>query len=129
MKNILENHIEELFAFAHNKHQNNWIGIWEVLSVFIGLSIKHDFDFSKDTGKKQFKFMLDRYVGRKLLGVKLEKEFSHATKKAQYRFVAGAPQCSKCKVQMDLRKTMQGEQWICKNYYKCGSRRPLKSGN
>lgn len=126
MKNELEDHVEELFAFTHNKHHNNWISIWEVLSVFIGLSLKHSFDFSKDTGKKQFKFMLDQYVGKRLVGVRLEKEFSHAMKKARYRFVAGAPQCSKCKVQMALRKTMQGDAWICKNYYRCGERRPVR---
>lgn len=32
------------------------------------------------------------------------------------------PKCPKCKILMQLRNTMKGDQFICKNYHKCGER-------
>jgi len=114
--NLLDEKAEELFAFCHNKHHNNWITLWEVISIYISLGKQDKFDFSVPTVKKEFEVMLNRYVGVELVGVKLEMN------EDKYRFVAGAPMCPECKIPMELHATMSGDQWLCINYSHCGGR-------
>ena len=117
---IPQEKIEDLFAFAHNKHQNKWISLWQVIAIYIGMGQQDKFDFSEPTAKKQFEFMLNRYGGKKLVGVTIQ------VKEGKYRFVAGASLCPICKIKMELRVTMSGDQWICENYNICGGRMTLE---
>lgn len=36
------------------------------------------------------------------------------------------PICPTCKIEMQLRYTMKGDQFLCPNYHKCGERESLE---